>query len=76
MNEADILQNKNLSLSAKGLYFYLKFVCPDGGRIDIDELINSSSSGFVITTKAIDELVENNIIIKKNIIETIKKPSS
>ena len=68
-NNIEVLQNKNLSLSAKGLYFYLKHISPDGGSIDIKDLIESSTSGFVATTKAIDELVEQGIIIKKNMIE-------
>jgi hypothetical protein len=65
----DVLQNKNLSLSAKGLYFYLKHISPNGGQVDIKDLIESSTSGFVATTKAIDELVEQGIIIRKNMIE-------
>ena len=65
----DVLQNKNLSLSAKGLYFYLKHISPDGGQVDIKDLIESSTSGFVAMTKAIDELIEHGIIIKKNMIE-------
>ena len=68
-NNIEVLQNKNLSLSAKGLYFYLKHISPDGGQVDIKDLIESSTSGFVVTTKAIDELVEQGIIIKKNMIE-------
>lgn len=68
-NNIEVLQNKNLSLSAKGLYFYLKHISPDGGSIDIKDLIESSTSGFVATTKAIDELLEHGIIIKKNMIE-------
>ena len=68
-NNTEVLQNKNLSLSAKGLYFYLKHISPDGGTVDIKELIESSTSGFVVTTKAIDELVEQGIIIKKNMVE-------
>lgn len=68
-NNTEVLQNKNLSLSAKGLYFYLKHISPDGGSIDIKDLIESSTSGFVVTTKAIDELVEQGIIIKKNMVE-------
>ena len=68
-NNTEVLQNKNLSLSAKGLYFYLKHISPDGGSIDIKELIDSSTSGFVVTTKAIDELVEQGIIIRKNMVE-------
>ena len=71
-NNTEVLQNKNLSLSAKGLYFYLKHISPDGGSIDIKDLIESSTSGFVVTTKAIDELVEQGIIIKKNMIEIEK----
>jgi len=69
MTNTEVLQNKNLSLSAKGLYFYLKHISPDGGQVDIKELIESSTSGFVVTTKAIDELVEQGIIIRKNMIE-------
>lgn len=69
INDTDVLQNKNLSLSAKGLYFYLKHISPDGGSVDIKDLIESSTSGFVVTTKAIDELIEQGIIIKKNMIE-------
>ena len=69
INNIEVLQNKNLSLSAKGLYFYLKHISPDGGSIDIKDLIESSTSGFVVTTKAIDELVEQGIIIRKNMIE-------
>ena len=65
INDTEVLQNKNLSLSAKGLYFYLKHISPDGGQVDIKELIESSTSGFVATTKAIDELVEQRIIIRK-----------
>lgn len=65
----DVLQNKNLSLSAKGLYFYLKHISPDGGLVDIKDLIESSTSGFVATTKAIDELIDQGIIIKKNMTE-------
>lgn len=65
INDTDVLQNKNLSLSAKGLYFYLKHISPDGGSVDIKDLIESSTSGFVVTTKAIDELVEQGIIIRK-----------
>ena len=68
-NNIEVLQNKNLSLSAKGLYFYLKHISPDGGTVDIKELIESSTSGFVVTTKAIDELVEQGIIIRKNMVE-------
>lgn len=68
-NDIEVLQNKNLSLSAKGLYFYLKHISPDGGSVDIKDLIESSTSGFVATTKAIDELVEQGIIIRKNMIE-------
>ena len=68
-NNTEVLQNKNLSLSAKGLYFYLKYISPDGGQVDIKDLIESSTSGFVVTTKAIDELVEQGIIIKKNMVE-------
>ena len=68
-NNIEVLQNKNLSLSAKGLYFYLKHISPDGGSIDIKDLIESSTSGFVVTTKAIDELVEQGIIIRKNMVE-------
>jgi len=68
-NNTEVLQNKNLSLSAKGLYFYLKHISPDGGTVDIKELIESSTSGFVITTKAIDELIEQGIIIRKNMVE-------
>ena len=68
-NNTEVLQNKNLSLSAKGLYFYLKHISPDGGSIDIKDLIESSTSGFVATTKAIDELVEHGIIIRKNMVE-------
>ena len=68
-NNIEVLQNKNLSLSAKGLYFYLKHISPDGGSIDIKDLIESSTSGFVATTKAIDELVEQGIIIRKNMVE-------
>jgi len=68
-NNIEVLQNKNLSLSAKGLYFYLKYISPDGGTVDIKELIESSTSGFVVTTKAIDELVEQGIIIRKNMVE-------
>lgn len=68
-NNTEVLQNKNLSLSAKGLYLYLKHISPDGGSIDIKDLIESSTSGFVATTKAIDELIENGIIIKKNMVE-------
>ena len=68
-NNTEVLQNKNLSLSAKGLYFYLKHISPDGGTVDIKDLIESSTSGFVVTTKAIDELVEQGIIIKKNMVE-------
>ena len=68
-NNIEVLQNKNLSLSAKGLYFYLKHISPDGGTVDIKDLIESSTSGFVATTKAIDELVEQGIIIKKNMIK-------
>ena len=71
-NNTEVLQNKNLSLSAKGLYFYLKHISPDGGSIDIKDLIESSTSGFVATTKAIDELVEQGIIIKKNMVEIEK----
>ena len=71
-NNIEVLQNKNLSLSAKGLYFYLKHISPDGGSIDIKDLIESSTSGFVVTTKAIDELVEQGIIIKKNMVEIEK----
>ena len=69
INNIEVLQNKNLSLSAKGLYFYLKHISPDGGSIDIKDLIESSTSGFVVTTKAIDELIENGIIIRKNMVE-------
>lgn len=69
ITNTEVLQNKNLSLSAKGLYFYLKHISPDGGTVDIKELIESSTSGFVVTTKAIDELVEQGIIIKKNMVE-------
>ncbi len=68
-NNTEVLQNKNLSLSAKGLYFYLKHISPNGGQVDIKDLIESSTSGFVATTKAIDELVEHAIIIRKNMIE-------
>ena len=68
-NNIEVLQNKNLSLSAKGLYFYLKHISPNEGQVDIKNLIESSTSGFVATTKAIDELVEQGIIIKKNMIE-------
>ena len=68
-NNIEVLQNKNLSLSAKGLYFYLKHISPDGGQVDIKDLIESSTSGFVATTKAIDELIEQGIIIKKNMVE-------
>ena len=68
-NNIEVLQNKNLSLSAKGLYFYLKHISPDGGSIDIKDLIESSTSGFVATTKAIDELIEQRIIIRKNMVE-------
>lgn len=71
-NNTEVLQNKNLSLSAKGLYFYLKHISPNGGQVDIKDLIESSTSGFVATTKAIDELVEHAIIIRKNMIEAEK----
>ena len=72
ITNTEVLQNKNLSLSAKGLYFYLKHISPDGGSIDIKDLIESSTSGFVATTKAIDELVEQGIIIRKNMVEIEK----
>ena len=64
----EFLMNNKLSLKAKGLLTYLLSL-PDNWKIYVNELTNNHKDGRDSITSAINELIENNYIVRKKIIE-------
>lgn len=62
--QQQIVKNKNVSLKAKGLYFYLLFV-HDGKRFTIESLSNELKDGKTAISTALNELIDNNYLIRK-----------
>jgi hypothetical protein len=58
------LQDKNLSLKAKGLLAYLLSL-PDNWQIYVSELQNHSKDGRDSTTTALNELIENKYVLRE-----------